>query len=386
MFKNIVLFTFLFTAWHKGLGQDLTSMTWVGFQGETHVFSHYYDGYRDLYILNEENLIFSFFEKNRVQPKYKDYYVGYYYVEDDFRRYSVRKTNDSFPFALELNGDFEIIEIPFNPQGTGYDIKNKTIYLGNQSDNPDLHLSLPMHQLNLETGELTEVSINGVNPVVIGNYLFYADYPNPKQFDLVYDIYLVKIGDWNNSEKVFEQNYMSNWKVSSDGRYLLAEIIESGYKPQKIIHDLFNNKYSIVDREDFPRAVFYSKNKKAFCFYDIGLKNGQRRFIYIPIPKEFPYTPDWAMDFGESFINNYLLEKADEDTLRSLNKAQLRLLRNAIFARRGWRFNDPELSDFFKQFEWYNYQTNLYKNNSEIKLTNSDKWRIKVIQSVEEVK
>jgi len=57
-----------------------------------------------------------------------------------------------------------------------------------------------------------------------------------------------------------------------------------------------------------------------------------------------------------------------------------------FFARRGWRFNDQELSDFFNQFEWYNHQINLYKNNSEINLTNSDKWRIKLIQSVEDDK
>lgn len=40
--------------------------------------------------------------------------------------------------------------------------------------------------------------------------------------------------------------------------------------------------------------------------------------------------------------------------IQGMNAGQLRFARNAIFARRGMRFKDPELSAYFGQFSWYN--------------------------------
>lgn len=387
MLRKIFIVAILTFTWGIGLTQDLKSVTWIGYQGQIPVFSYYNDGYRDLYTLNESKLSFSLLEENRIQSKYEDYFVSYYYVEGSFRRYSVPKIKDTFPFAFELDGNFEIIEIPFNPRGTGYDLKNKKVYLGNQTDNPDLHESLPIHQLDIESGELKKLPIKGVSPVVLGEYLFYADYPDPKQFDLVYDIYRVKIGEWQNPEKVFQDNYMNGWKVSADGKYLLTELIEYGHKPQKVVYSIEEKKYSTIEQQNLPNPVFYSINKEAFCFYDIGLYNDvKRRFIYVDIPKTFTYTPSWAMDFGDTFITTYLLEEAGEDELRKLEKSQLRLLRNAIFARKGWHFKDKELTAFFNQLNWYPIQTKKYYDNSEIKLTNNDKYRAKLIQKIEQRK
>jgi len=309
---------------------------------------------------------------------------------------AVELHNNTIRYVLTFGVPFQIIfetestlirqEVFFSPKHTVTDFKNNTVYLSQESDNPDYYISLPIKTLDTNSGKVVELPINGIMPTLGGDYLFYGDYPNPKQFDLVYDIYRVKIGDWENPKKVFQKNYMNSWGVSPDGKYLVAEVINAGYKPQPVLFNIEEKRYAKIEIGNLPEIFFFSKQKQEFCFLDFTLNNGDRRFIYYPIPKEFPFTPDWAMDFGESFINNNLLEEADEDILRSLDKAQLRLLRNAIFARRGWRFNDPELSNFFKQFEWYNHQINLYENNSEIKLTNRDKWRIKVIKSVEDDK
>jgi len=315
-------------------------------------------------------------------------YVGAMEIQDNTIRY-VLTFGVPFQIIIEKEGKLKRQEVFFSPERTVTDFKNNIVYLSQTSDDTDYYFTLPIKMMDINIGDITELPIKGVRPMLAGNYLFYADYSNPKQFDLVYDIYRVKIGDWDNPEKVFKKNYKNGWKVDPDGKYLVAEVISEGFKPRTVVYNIDQKKYAIVDLEQHKRPFFFSLQKAAICFYDHSINSVDEekdRFIFYPIPKEFPYTPDWAMDFGESFINNYLLEEADEDTLRSLDKAQLRLLRNAIFARRGWRFNDRELSDFFKQFEWYNYQTNLYKNNSEIKLTNSDKWRIKLIQNIEDDK
>jgi hypothetical protein len=135
--------------------------------------------------------------------------------------------------------------------------------------------------------------------------------------------------------------------------------------------------------------VFYSYAKNALCFYDHDISSRREvieRFSYIPIPDTFPYTPDWAMEFGDSFINHYWIEEAPEDSLRTLDKSQLRLLRNAVFARRGWQFNDQSLVDFFAQFEWYRFLLSQNTGNEKIQLTNSDKYRSNLILKIENEK
>ena len=92
------------------------------------------------------------------------------------------------------------------------------------------------------------------------------------------------------------------------------------------------------------------------------------------------------MDYGDTFITDYLLEEAGEDDLVKLDKSQLRLLRNAIFARKGWRFQSEDLTNFFNQFNWYQDQLNRVSSNDDIKLTNADKYRSQLILEVEETK
>lgn len=369
-----------------GTAQDLKSVFCVGSINNRLIFSgDLGDNFENLYFFNEDNYHFEFFEKNSIQPRYDNYYIGYNYVEEEFRHYAVRKTKDSFPFAFEMDGNFEIIEMPFNPKGTGYDLKNQFVYFGHQSDNPDQLESLSINQLNLESRELVELPIKGIDTKVIGDYLYYADYPYLKQFDMVYDIYRVKIGDWKEPEKIFQGNYMDGWKISEDGKYLLAEVIEYGHNPQKVIYSIFGKQYALINNKDLPSAVFYSNSKEAFCFYDIGLNSkGKRRFVYAKIPEIFPYLPSWAMAFEDTFITPYLLDEATEDELRKLEKTQLRLLRNAIFARKGWRFHADDLTNFFNQFPWYKVQLDRVENNDEIKLTNSDRYRSQLIFRIEQ--
>jgi len=168
-------------------------------------------------------------------------YVGVVELHDNTIRY-VLTFGVPFQIIFETEGKLKRQEVFFSPEHTVTDFDSNTVYLSQESDNPDYYISLPIKTLDINSGKLTELPINGVMPTLGGDYLFYADYPNPKQFDLVYDIYRVKIGDWENPEKVFQKNYMNSWGVSPDGKYLVVEVIDAGYKPQPVISEIDSHR------------------------------------------------------------------------------------------------------------------------------------------------
>jgi hypothetical protein len=66
-------------------------------------------------------------------------------------------------------------------------------------------------------------------------------------------------------------------------------------------------------------------------------------------------------------------------SLSQLDNRSLRLLRNMIYARHGYRFSSPDLTAFFSRFDWYNPRF----DNVDRFLTDADKFRIQMIQSFE---
>jgi len=346
------------------------------FENDTKQLFKLIEGKNELSIDFLENGKLSFFGDKFVGPL--EYNDGEMILIENFK----------LPLKFYLSDNKELFEgeINFEIEGITTDFENKIIYFGEENLDPNINQSFPIRFLDLSSKEIQELPFKGFNPVLIGNYLFFADYSNPVQFDLVYDIYRVKVGDWNNVESIFRDNYRNDWKITPDGNYLLAEIITNGYSPTPILYDIDAKRYEVINSKYSRRPAFYSYAKNAICFYDHDISSiGEEpdRFIYFPIPTSFPYTPDWAMEFGDSFINTYWIEEAPEDFLKTRSKSDLRLLRNAIFARRGWRFEDQSLTDFFNQFEWYNDLLKLISSNDNIQLTNSDKYRAKLILKIE---
>jgi hypothetical protein len=62
------------------------------------------------------------------------------------------------------------------------------------------------------------------------------------------------------------------------------------------------------------------------------------------------------------------------------NKSELRILRNAIYARHGFKFNAPDLQQFFSQLEWYKGT----KENVFAELTENEKSYIELISRIED--
>ena len=76
---------------------------------------------------------------------------------------------------------------------------------------------------------------------------------------------------------------------------------------------------------------------------------------------------------------NMLNEVFDIFSLSQLDNQHIRLLRNMIFAKYGYRFSSSDLNTFFSRFEWYKPTSNDVEN----KLTETDKFNIQRMLSFE---
>jgi hypothetical protein len=90
--------------------------------------------------------------------------------------------------------------------------------------------------------------------------------------------------------------------------------------------------------------------------------------------------------YGEGTYNDfnyrgigYLYEKIGLGDLLYLKKNDLRIVRNAIYAKHGYIFKSQDLMDFFSQFSWYNG----IRNNIDNYLNEIDWYNISLILEVE---
>jgi len=82
---------------------------------------------------------------------------------------------------------------------------------------------------------------------------------------------------------------------------------------------------------------------------------------------------------GEVNILDSRWVELDIFSLSQLDNRSLRLLRNMIYARHGYKFNSPDLTSYFNRFDWYNPR---YDNVDNL-LTNVDRYHIQFIQAYE---
>ena len=99
-------------------------------------------------------------------------------------------------------------------------------------------------------------------------------------------------------------------------------------------------------------------------------------------------TPPDGLIFAKAradlFTNNEsdfskLDSKLTAEDLQDLDKAQLRLMRNAVYARHGRTFRSVDLQSLWNCYTWYKVNPNY----SDELLTDIDKYNIKLIQQYE---
>src|SRR5262245_29221179 len=91
-----------------------------------------------------------------------------------------------------------------------------------------------------------------------------------------------------------------------------------------------------------------------------------------PIPK----TSSNFQSVETKILRGEALEQSD---IKSLSKADLRMLRNTVYARHGRSFETPEIQHYFNDRSWYTPRSTFSNGD----LTPSDRANVKLIQSVE---
>jgi len=91
----------------------------------------------------------------------------------------------------------------------------------------------------------------------------------------------------------------------------------------------------------------------------------------------------WGQDLLLQTVNSGDITPLEKlftiDQLLNFNKNDLRILRNTIYARYGYKFSSNDLEKHFSQFSWYNG----VKTNVDNELTLIDKTNIELIQKIE---
>lgn len=238
----------------------------------------------------------------------------------------------------------------------------------------------------------------GQRPSFNKDYLYFSSHHICDWYSVyTEDVYRVKIGDWNNPELVLENVDPGNWFLIPESNVIYADILEEQGKG--VLYNADTRSYKIVDAIYGDRVIKY----KGEYYYELKPNNKPISYRPVNLPSEYPQKDDRVLcpankkryfnlsnsqkPFTGTFINNELLYNAPEATLNKLDKEELRLLRNAFFARQGYQFKSDDLQEFFRQFEWYNELLKSYKvleiTNEDVVISPKDKERVELIMKIE---
>lgn len=284
---------------------------------------------------------------------------------------------------------------------------------------------------------LENIGIRGKHPVILNNNLYFHQYFEEFSYDEKYNLYRVPLREWEKTELVFRQSFRKcyvfpNEKLlfasiydpnKNNTRYILYSIDSKSYEFLKELDNLYVPEYPyekwsqdasagaslysfkyntpVLSRSQYHYVknlpeTYTKKYRELHAYYA-----GDDGFIYKgyeandDLPKRVDLKasmlelrkhnfPRLEKPFNATFITDNLMYVASKEELDKLSKDELRLLRNAFFARLGYKFKSEDLQDFFGQFEWYNNSEDRLKlKNEDIIIPDEDKKRVDLILEIE---
>lgn len=250
-----------------------------------------------------------------------------------------------------------------------------------------------------------KIPLIGNFPVIINDWLYFSTYRiNPEYTHYPLDIYRVKMGDWNNPELLLEEA-VETWMPIPNTDIIYTRISLNG-NLQNVYYKTSNKTYEITNDRFNPKLILYDGKYMILNTCKI-VDDGNIKYCLEELPRlNNAFTnkdnrkisdnlitvnlPNSQKPFTNTFITEELLYNATENELNKLDKEKLRLIRNAFFARQGYKFNSDDLLEFFGQFEWYNKLLKSYKvlgiNNNDVVISPRDKERIELILEIEKNK
>jgi hypothetical protein len=152
--------------------------------------------------------------------------------------------------------------------------------------------------------------------------------------------------------------------TAAEWRVMIAEIEAihgKTFPDEEWLQKYFNERYWYKPNPNYSPAVLTETERKNIAFI-IDARNQERNV---------------AVSVGDmdKFQNSLLTE----ELLKGLSMNDLRLLRNEFLARRGYKFNTPGIRQYFDWRDWYKP----LKDQRKVKLNETEKQNIKLIESVE---
>jgi hypothetical protein len=152
--------------------------------------------------------------------------------------------------------------------------------------------------------------------------------------------------------------------TAAEWRVMIAEIEAihgKTFPDEEWLQKYFNERYWYKPNPNYSPAVLTETERKNIAFI-IEARNQERNV---------------AVSVGDmdKFQNSLLTE----ELLKGLSMNDLRLLRNEFLARRGYKFNTPGIRQYFDWRDWYKP----LKDQRKVKLNETEKQNIKLIESVE---
>ena len=144
--------------------------------------------------------------------------------------------------------------------------------------------------------------------------------------------------------------------------YSIGKVFQKKNKPSSY-YSLMNE-----DRDSHYFFFYWDKNEQRYIL-DETVTDNQLKNAYCP--------EDYFAYNGLKFSK--LDSKLTEEDLKELDKAQLRLMRNAVYARHGRTFKSVDLQSLWECYTWYKKNPNY----SDSLLTDIDKYNIELVQKYE---
>ena len=142
------------------------------------------------------------------------------------------------------------------------------------------------------------------------------------------------------------------------------------YSIGKIRPDEYNHYYALMneDKDSHYFFFYWDKNEQRYIL-DETVTDNQLKNAWCP--------EDYFAYNGLKFSK--LDSKLIDADLKDLDKAQLRLMRNAVYARHGRTFKSVDLQSLWECYTWYKKNPNY----NDSMLTDIDKYNIELIQKYE---
>lgn len=189
----------------------------------------------------------------------------------------------------------------------------------------------------------------------------------------------------------------------------ISKVAKKGYSSAKIVKKIYNHKFKILSGMILIIIIFaftflkennsYTnisnvENKNIFIENDISkIKINEEKLIKSNVEKEWIKENVMYDDKNEKYYFNDLqilklvekvvIENSQEKYLDYFSKDELSLLRNIIFAKKGYIYKKGKYREYFTNKSWYNP---VFSEESDIKITDSEKKLIETLKKYENIK